>query len=87
MCNWGMTEVGPIAINTVFDSEEKVLAYMQHAIPEATLMGDCYYCDHTIKDNALWIKGDICVYQGWFNTGDKVAMNNAGALYHMGRCI
>lgn len=87
MCNWGMTEIGPIAINTVFDSEEKVLTYMQQAIPAATLMGDSYYCDYAIKDGVLWVKGDICVYQDWFNTGDKVSMNDASALYHMGRCI
>ena len=87
MCNWGMTEIGPIVINTIFDSEEKVLTYMQHVVPSATLMGDCYYCDYAIRDQVLWVKGNICVYPDWFNTGDIVAINNADALYHIGRRV
>lgn len=85
MCNWGMTEIGPIAINTVFDTKEKLLSYKAHAISSATLMGDRYYCDYTIRNNMLWVKGDICVYQDWFNTEDEVVMNTSGALYHIGR--
>ncbi len=85
MCNWGMTEIGPITINTVFDSIEKVKAYRDCTIPSATLMGDRYYCDYAIKDHVLWVKGDSCVYHDWFNTQDIVAMNNQGALYHAGR--
>lgn len=87
MCNWGMTEAGPITINTIFDSRQKVETYMHEAVPSATIMGDRYYCDYTIKDNALWIKGDTCVYDDWFNTQDIVALNNKGALYHAGRIL
>jgi len=85
MCNWGMTEIGPIAINTVFDSLDKVTRYQQQALETGSLMGDRYYCDYKIEDGCLVVKGDSCIYPDWFNTLDRVAMNNDGAMYHLGR--
>lgn len=86
MCNWGMTEIGPVAINTVFDTPDKVEQYREQAPADGTLLGDRYFCEYKIVDNELWVRGDACVYKDWFNTHDLVALNEQGALYHLGRC-
>ncbi len=85
MCNWGMTEIGPVAINTVFDSLDKVEHYRQQAPDTGTLMGDRYYCDYKIENGCLHVKGSICIYPDWFNTQDRVAHNKHAAMYHLGR--
>ena len=85
MCNWGMTEIGPVAINTIFDTAEKIKDYREQSLSSGTLMGDRYFCDYKIVANELWVRGDICVHPDWFNTRDLVAMNAAGAMYHLGR--
>lgn len=85
MCNWGMTEIGPVTINTVFDTPEKVKRYRAQALAECSLLGDRYYCDYKIIDDELWVRGDVCVYDDWFNTHDLVALNAQGAMYHLGR--
>jgi acyl-CoA synthetase (AMP-forming)/AMP-acid ligase II len=91
MSNWGMTEIGPCAINTVFDSIDKVEEYRSKIIHgmdgEASLpiLGDRYYCDVQISEwNELIVKGDICVYNDWFATGDKVVSKD-NILYYEGR--
>ena len=72
MVNWGMTEIGPCAINTTFNDTEKVLEYKKRSI-EGTLMGDNLYCDTKLEDSTLHVKGDISVFgNNWFNTKDKV---------------
>ncbi|MGD8933847.1 MAG: class I adenylate-forming enzyme family protein [Gammaproteobacteria bacterium] len=86
MCNWGMTEIGPVTINTLFDTLDKVKQYREQALAEGTLLGDRYYCEYKIVDDELWVRGDVCVYDDWFNTHDLVALNKQGALYHLGRC-
>jgi acyl-CoA synthetase (AMP-forming)/AMP-acid ligase II len=85
MCNWGMTEIGPVTINTVFDSMKKLKQYREQAATQGTLMGDRYYCEYKIQDDELWVRGDVCVYRDWFNTHDRVALNSQGAMYHLGR--
>jgi hypothetical protein len=85
MCNWGMTEIGPVAINTVFTSMEQVKAYREQAPVQGTLMGDRMFCDYRLQDDELWVRGDICVFPDWFNTRDRVVANAQGALYHVGR--
>lgn len=84
MTNWGMTEVGPCAINTVFDSMEKVKAYKADSHASGTLLGDKAWCEYKIVNDELYIKGDICVYDGWFKTGDWVDIIN-GKFYYFGR--
>ena len=85
MCNWGMTEIGPVTINTVFDTLEKVSQYREQALADGTLLGDRYFCEYRIIDDELWVRGDLCVYEDWFNTHDLVALNEQGAMYHLGR--
>ena len=85
MTNWGMTEVGPCVINTVFPNIETVQTYKEYKIDNLTLLGDRKYCDWKIEDDQLFVKGDICVYDDWYATGDKVATNYPGDLYYSGR--
>jgi acyl-CoA synthetase (AMP-forming)/AMP-acid ligase II len=85
MCNWGMTEIGPVTINTVFDTLDKVKQYREQAVADGTLLGDRYYCEYKIIDDELWVRGDACVCEDWFNTHDLVALNEQGAMYHLGR--
>jgi acyl-CoA synthetase (AMP-forming)/AMP-acid ligase II len=85
MCNWGMTEIGPVTINTVFDTLDKVEQYRQQALADGTLLGDRYFCEYKIIDDELWVRGEACVYEDWFNTHDLVALNEQGAMYHLGR--
>ena len=85
MCNWGMTEIGPVTINTVFDSLDKVKEYRDQALADGSLLGDRYYCETKIIGDELWVRGDVCVYEDWFNTHDLVAINAQDAMYHLGR--
>lgn len=85
MCNWGMTEIGPITINTVFDSLDKVAEYRSRRINGASLLGDRFYCETKIEDGILNVRGDCCVYRDWFRTGDQVTVNEHGAMYYLGR--
>jgi len=75
--NWGMTEVGPVAINQTFNPGDTIKT-------TETIMGNCAYCDVKIEDNQLFVRGDICVYDDWFATGDLVTYNN-GVYYYLGR--
>jgi acyl-CoA synthetase (AMP-forming)/AMP-acid ligase II len=85
MCNWGMTEIGPVTINTIFDTLEKVKQYREQALADGTLLGDRFFCEYKIIDDELWVRGDVCVYEDWFNTHDLVALNEQGAMFHLGR--
>jgi fatty-acyl-CoA synthase len=84
--NWGMTEIGPCAINTTFTNMEQVEDYKSRSIDGATLLGDISYCAVDIRDNELYVKGDISVYgDKWFATGDMVTVNDNGEFYFLGR--
>lgn len=84
MTNWGMTEIGPCAINTVFDNIEKVNEYKSKCHHSGTLMGDVIWCEYKIINDELYVRGDICVYDGWFKTGDWVDIVD-GKFYYFGR--
>jgi acyl-CoA synthetase (AMP-forming)/AMP-acid ligase II len=85
MTNWGMTEVGPCAVNTVFPNIESVESYKEYQLDGMTLMGDRTYVDWKIENGEFFVKGDICVYDDWFATGDLVNTNYPGDLYYDGR--
>ena len=85
MVNWGMTEIGPCAINTVFKNLESVLDYKERAI-NGSLIGDKTYCDTKIINNKLYVKGSISVFNDkWFDTKDIVALNKNKEFYIQGR--
>ena len=81
--NWGMTEIGPITINTTFDNIDMVHEY-KNKYHTGTILGDTYYCDWKIENNVLYVKGPTCVFDGWFKTNDLVKQYN-GATYYQGR--
>jgi len=71
--NWGMSEIGPITINTVFDSIDKVQEYKQRINGE-TILGDTVYCETKIVDGILYVKGSLCYANGWYKTNDLVEL-------------
>ena len=82
MANWGMTEIGPCAINHVYRTIEDV-----HKLKdENTILGTNVYCGTKVVDNELYVRGDICVYDGWFATGDLVEEREYG-FYYLGRKV
>jgi len=84
MVNWGMSEIGPIAINTVFDNIETVKDYKRIAPPNSTILGNTAWCEFKIIDDELAVKGPICIVPGWYMTQDKVVMIDS-MLYYLGR--
>ena len=86
IANWGMSEVGPNAINTTFWSMDKVEEFESRSIEGTTLLGDMAYCSVDIRDNELWVKGNISIHgDKWFATNDMVTVNNNGEFYYLGR--
>jgi acyl-CoA synthetase (AMP-forming)/AMP-acid ligase II len=85
MANWGMTEIGPIAINATYRSVDEVQESKRRQA-KGTILGNTYYCDYKIINNELHVKGDISVYGDiWFATGDIVSKNPLGELFYVGR--
>jgi acyl-CoA synthetase (AMP-forming)/AMP-acid ligase II len=80
--NWGAAEIGPIAINHAFTSIDEVNRVKSFAPPDATVMGSIKYCNYKIDNGELVVKGDICIYQDWFHTGDLVSEVNGFLFYH-----
>ena len=77
MCNWGMTEVGPCAINRVFRPYENI------ELGNEPYLGNRYYCDWTITySKELHVKGDIVYTPDWFRTGDLVNETKDGLWYN-----
>ena len=85
IANWGMTEIGPVAINKTFQPGDVAENYIdQKYTSEYTILGDTFHCDYKIVNSELLVKGAICVYPEWFATGDLVH-EEAGTLYYIGR--
>lgn len=82
MANWGMSEIGPCAINRVFRTIEDI----ETVKDEQTILGTLEWCETKIIDSELYVRGDICVYDGWFATGDLVKRKN-DILYYIGRKV
>ena len=83
MVNWGMSEIGPCAINIVFSKDNSIDDYISLAQNSLSIMGENFYCDYQISDsNELIVKGDICIYDDWFATGDLVVKKNKLSSHH-----
>lgn len=80
--NWGMSEVGPLTINTVFRTQDDVEKYKNRST--GTILGDTFYVDWKIENGVLWIKGDLVYQEGWLCTRDLVELNG-DVLYYLGR--
>ena len=75
IANWGMSEAGPNVINKAFTQEDYIFS-------QDGFMGDNFCCDTKIdKNGELHIKGNICVYDDWFATGDIVKQENNGYYF------
>ncbi len=82
--NWGMSEIGPIAINHKF-SDMKEVERVKAICPEGcTVMGSNAACDWFLECNELVVKGDICIYDDWYRTKDKAFVVD-GILFYAGR--
>ena len=77
IANWGMTEVGPVAINKTYTPGMTVKN-------TESIMGDSVYCDTKLVNGELYVYGDICVYNDWFPTGDIVSIVD-NTYYYLGR--
>lgn len=85
ICIWGMSEVGPNAIMHVFNDMAEVKAMKKITPPNSTLIGNIFNCYFKIMDqNQLYVMGDICVYDDWFNTKDQMIYKD-GHLFYTGR--
>lgn len=85
ICIWGMTEVGVNAIMHVFNTKEEVDKVKSFTPPNSTVLGNIFNCWVKIMDrNILWVSGDSCVYDDWYNTKDRVIERN-GCFFYMGR--
>lgn len=80
--NWGMSEVGPLTINSVFDKQHNTEPYKNESA--GTILGDNYYTDFKIEKGVLWVKGDLVYKSGWLCTNDLVELRS-GTLYYLGR--
>lgn len=80
MANWGMSEIGPIAINKTFTSINDIIPTDK----TCTILGDTFWCDWKIDQNELIVKGDICIYDEWHPTKDIVMLKD-DVLYYKGR--
>lgn len=86
MANWGMSEIGPIAINVVFNNIDDVNRYKKLTPPSTTILGDNFYCDWKVENNKLFVRGTTCIYDDWFETGDVVnTCSNNSTLFYAGR--
>ena len=62
--NWGMSEIGPTAINIIFQDLDQVKEVKRQSplpLDEWTILGNNYYCDWKIENWELVVKGDICI--------------------------
>ena len=74
--NWGMTEVGPCAINRTFYPGDQIPCYQDYFF-----IGSEIHCEYKFVDSCLVVKGDICVYDDWFNTGDVVVFKDGNFFF------
>lgn len=81
--NWGMSEIGPVAINHTFTSLDEVERIKKLCPTNCTILGSNKYCEY-IVDETLWVSGDICIYDDWYNTKDIVE-EVEGVLFYRGR--
>jgi acyl-CoA synthetase (AMP-forming)/AMP-acid ligase II len=82
--NWGMSEVGPLVINHVFRTVEDVEDAQSKCTNGVHYLGDKMYCDWKIVNNELVVRSPMCIYEGWFHTGD-IVQRSENNLYFVKR--
>ena len=81
ICNWGMSEVGPVAINSTYTKLQQFYEDMEE---DVSVLGKNKFCDVKIVNEELVVRGTISVYKDWFYTGDKVTLKN-NKIYYVDR--
>lgn len=81
IANWGMSEIGPIAINKTFNNLDDVIS---SNIDGITVLGDTFWCDWKVDQDELIVKGEISIYEDWYPTKDVVFLKD-NVLYYKGR--
>lgn len=84
IADWGMTEIGPIAINHTFDSMNEIARIKKICPTGTTVLGSKKYCEYKIENEELVVKGDICIFDDWYYTKDKV-VEIEEILFYTGR--
>ena len=91
MTNWGMSECGPIAINSTYTDLDKVKQHKEMTPEDCTIMGDTHYFSTGVKINPdesfMLVAGDI-TSEGkekvYLHTNDVVTLVE-GVYYYRGR--
>jgi len=81
--NWGMSEIGPVTINHTFDSMEEVYRVKEICPANMTVLGGNKYCEYRV-DKTLSVKGELCIYDDWYDTKD-VVVEIDNILFYIGR--
>lgn len=81
---WGMSEIGPFAITHTFESMDEVYKVKNICPSNATVLGSDKHCEYKIENEELVVRGDICIFDDWYYTKDKV-VDIGGILFYTGR--
>lgn len=81
---WGMSEIGPFAITHTFDSMDEVYRVKEICPSNATVLGSQKHCEYKVENGELVVKGDICIFDDWYYTKDKVVEIN-DIIFYTGR--
>jgi len=84
IATWGMSEVGPMAITHTFDTIDEVNRVKKICPKDATVLGSKKHCEYKVENEELVVKGDICIFDDWYYTKDKVVEID-GILFYTGR--
>jgi acyl-CoA synthetase (AMP-forming)/AMP-acid ligase II len=76
MINYGLTEAGPIIINHKF-TDKKELSIFEHGVP----LGKIVWCNYSINEKELYLKGDCVATDDWLLTGDCVYKKEDWFMY------
>lgn len=72
LANWGMSEIGPCVINKLYKLGDTV---------DDNILGNTFWTEYKVKDNELYVKGPMCIYDDWLPTGDLVQQQGADLYY------
>ena len=81
---WGMSEIGPFAITHTFENMDEVKRVQKLCPKDATVLGSKKHCEYKVENEELAVKGDICIFDDWYYTKDKV-VEVEGILFYTGR--
>lgn len=72
LANWGMSEIGPCVINKL---------YMPGDTVDDNILGNTFWTEYKVKENELYVKGPMCIYDDWLATGDLVYYKKGSLFY------